>query len=289
MNKEEKINKILKALYKSDIKLTGEEVYEFLKFFEIPENKENSNVKENIFNKWISRFKSKDTEVTIPEHENHFCLFEHGFIKTDSIKMYIPLDYEHLYEGANQIFDFLEENNINHSSKIANIIRNDNLVVRLNNEQEAKKLQEFIEKNEYIKEGLIPVNPFCINKNGVGYGYDNTVSYNQCLADALAYYINNMKENNATIEDINIKTFYNSLEEVQARPDILRTFEYADEKPTSLGSLYLATELIKLSLTTNSLEDYYNFTRQAISTNKRDLSNKLVNKAIEYQEKGKGR
>ena len=98
-----------------------------------------------------------------------------------------------------------------------------------------------------------------------------------------------MKENNATIEDINIKTFYNSLEEVQARPDILRTFEYADEKPTSLGSLYLATELIKLSLTTNSLEDYYNFTRQAISTNKRDLSNKLVNKAIEYQEKGKGR
>ena len=47
----------------------------------------------------------------------------------NAIKLYIPMDFEHIKEGANQLFDFICDINVEHQSKIAASIRNDNKLI----------------------------------------------------------------------------------------------------------------------------------------------------------------
>ncbi len=54
------------------------------------------------------------------------------------IKLYIPLDARHIYRGVDQIFNFLSENDISHVSKVGSAIRNDDIVIRLENRKMLK-------------------------------------------------------------------------------------------------------------------------------------------------------
>ena len=88
----------------------------------------------------------------------------------NQIKIYVPLDSEHINEGVKRIFTFLAENNISHSSKVRDrTISCDNIVIRLDNVRDAKKLSEFIKCDEYIQSGLLECSPFTFNDNGISY------------------------------------------------------------------------------------------------------------------------
>ena len=106
----------------------------------------------------------------------------------EQIKMYIPLDEEHLEEGVKEIFTFLGENNISHVSKVAKKIRFDDIVVRLSNSEDAKRLNAFVNSNPYIMEGLIKPNPFAFTRNNIAYASDGSESYNSVFANYVELY-----------------------------------------------------------------------------------------------------
>ena len=110
--------------------------------------------------------------------------------------MYVPLDQAHLQKGADYIFDFISKNGIEHQSKIARMIRNDDIVIRVNTKEDAEKVMEYIHSNPYIMEGLMRVNPFLANNNGIGLAMDNNFSYNDTVCEAIAGYYNYLKRYN---------------------------------------------------------------------------------------------
>ena len=122
------------------------------------------NIRDEYFENWIYRYKNNiGIDVNYRNQSNYFLWFISGQIKGNEIKLYIPMDQVHIKEGANQLFDFISSTNIEHQSKIASIIRNDNVVLRVNSLEDAKTIIDFVNSNHYIREGMIKVNPFLPN------------------------------------------------------------------------------------------------------------------------------
>lgn len=159
-------------------------------------------VRDNYYQKWIDRYanikKRNNADISVYPWPNRcFLNFSSGYTKGNEIKMYIPLDYNHLYEGANRLFDFITANKITHNSKIASFIRSDNVVVRVDELADMEKIINFVNNDVYIQEGMINVNPFLANYNGIGLAMDNTYSYNSETARMIFYFLNKvLHENN---------------------------------------------------------------------------------------------
>lgn len=157
----------------------------------------------------MDRYES-NTNINVFQIENrkHFLWFANGNLSGNEVKLYIPLDAQHLQEGANQIFDFISKTSIQHQSKIADKIRNDNIVIRVNNLNDAQTIINFVNSNNYLREGLIKVNPFLSNCNGVGITMDNSYSFNSTLCNIICNFVFHLKQQNAlnllTIENLNI-------------------------------------------------------------------------------------
>lgn len=166
----------------------------------------------NFFSYWISRFENKtNIKCFVDENWKYFCQFKNSSqMEKEYIKMYIPLDCEHLYEGANKIFDFLADNNIKHLSKIGKHIRFDNVVVRLTNKEDALKLAEFIKNDNFIQEGLNEPNPFAFSKDNIAYACDGKISYNTTVAACINIYIASRKLENK-LNVVGYSDFYNFL------------------------------------------------------------------------------
>ena len=170
-------------------------------------NNFNNRIDDN-FNYWKQRYyENKNISVFETERLRGFCLFTNGEMKGNEVKLYIPLKKEFVKEGTNQLFDFISSTNIEHQSKIATIVRNDNVVVRVNNLEDAKVIIDYVTSNEYIREGMLQVNPFLPSCNGVGITMDNNFSFNSELSKAIAGFIEYLKANNslhlATVENFN--------------------------------------------------------------------------------------
>ena len=122
-------------------------------------------------------------------------------------KLYIPLDKEHIRNGADLIFDYIKQNNIEHLSKIGADIRFDDIVIRLTNKKDVEKVINFVGSNEYLKEGLIKPNPFLYSKNNVAVACDGDLSFNNIISSLISNYINEKKLNN-NLKEISVYDFY---------------------------------------------------------------------------------
>lgn len=187
-------------------------VYHYLTRLGVSDYDQNLTINESIFPNWTKRFaKTENISCFVSKTWQYFCQFvNHCNPSNDNIKVYIPLDSAHIYEGANMIFDFLAKNNIRHDSKIGKHIRFDDIVVRLDTVESAEELLNFINGNSYIKEGLIAPNPFAYSKDGIALACDGMLSYNETVANIISLYIENAKKTN-TLDKIGIQNFYNFL------------------------------------------------------------------------------
>lgn len=174
--------------------------------------------KDGFFDRWISRFSnSYNTNVFVADNWNYFCQFKSGDVINNNdgefIKIYVPLDYSHLEEGVNRIFDFMDYNGIKHASKVGSDIRFDDLVIRVTTKEEADAILDFIKNDSYIQEGLLPANPFAFNKNGVALACDGMTSYNSVLSVFLEQFINQNDASSLTSENFYnyLYNFYNSI------------------------------------------------------------------------------
>lgn len=165
------------------------------------------------FDGWINRFRNNHyINVFVDPNKNYFCHFiSSGYnmdIHCKEIKLYIPIDREHIYDGANQLFDFLIGEKIQHMSKIGKHIRFDDIVVRVNNQEDADKIINFANNNLYLREGSLPLNPFIVHDGIVSITWDGNLSYNSVLSNWISEYINFEKENN-NLDNVSYSRFYN--------------------------------------------------------------------------------
>ena len=212
---------------------------------------------------WIQRFEnSKNMKVFVNESWKYFCQFKSKKqnMEIDKIiKIYIPLDKEHIYRGANEIFEFLSDNNIVHQSKIGSETRFDDIVVRVNDIYSAETLRNFINNNKYIQEGLMEKNPFCIGDDKLAVTWDGTISYNQVVAEYISDYINS---NN---KDVSYQSFYEYIikkyNEVYINGKNINDFMQSRKYVNSVEDLanhQIATEVLINTLRTKSnLESFY--------------------------------
>ena len=159
---------------------------------------------EFLFDKWINRFdnfqnKSEKLDVFVDPDWSYFIQFtsKQNYVKMmhlrkQFIKLYIPIDFQHLFEGVNQLFDFIKEQDIKHLSKVSKKIRSDNVIVRLGSDdlEGAKKIIDFVNSNPYFKDGLNKSNPFIPTINGIGFMNETGISYNSEMARLLSKFIN---------------------------------------------------------------------------------------------------
>lgn len=194
-------------------------VYTELIGFNLGHNQEKFKNVSNMFNKWINRNNVNERLRTfIDKRFPYFCQFVNRGAKPinkDAIKLYIPLDEEHLYEGVNRLFTFITNMGIEHNSKVGSEIRNDNVVIRVSNIKDAETIINYVKNDKYINEGLLNVNPFTINLNGVGIAMDGMRSYNIELSKSIANFTKILSEKDR-LEDLNVDTFNEYLNSVKS-------------------------------------------------------------------------
>lgn len=299
MTKEQRINEFLESMmYVKTLKkknkddLTYNNIYSALIKFNVNPTERIINLDEaGYFQKWINDFANRENiDVFVANDWQYFCQFvnvkDSSFYHTDSIKMYIPLDVKHIGYGAEMIFDFLEKNNIEHSSKIGREIRFDNIVVRMKSQEDAEKLANFINSQQYLQEGLIEANPFAVEKNKIAYAADKKLSYNSTLCKLIKLYIDKSYNENTKpnyqnfqlfikdwhhdmfkdMQNININKFnadtYEHISQNYNDPEVQLMNPLADVEEEKIINYMRVAELIYKSLdpnfTYNDYIDYYN-------------------------------
>ena len=171
--------------------------------------------KDSAFCHWIDYYKENENiDVFRTENWPYFCQFisknKEAKFSNEHIKIYIPLDSQHIEEGAKLIFNFLTNHNISHVSKIGKQIRFDDIVVRLIKEEDAKALLDFVKNNDYIQEGLIKANPFAFQQDGIAMACDGHESYNYTVAQLIDLYLNSRKRNNS-LDKVSYQDYYHYL------------------------------------------------------------------------------
>ena len=212
------------------INLTENIVFNKIIKLGVNENDKNVNLSNNnfgqksTFEKWIEYYyNNPNIKVFNSPDWKYFCQFISNYNlanATNHIKVYIPLDYEHIELGAKLIFDFLSNNNIPHHSKIGREIRFDDIVIRLINPTDAEKLINFVTSNQYLSKGLISPNPFAFQKDGIALACDGYLSYNSTISELITNYINYMKNYNK-LDEINITSFYNYIIHIYNNNDLI--------------------------------------------------------------------
>lgn len=213
MSRIDRINEFLillrdLALQNPHFLTTKNEFYSLLVYKDII----NRHANEKFFENWINRYKNNPKiNVFVSPSFKYFCQFLSNDDKArqvpDHIKVYVPLDPEHIEQGSNMIFDFLTQNNISHLSKIGKDTRIDDIVIRLANKEGAIKLINFVSSNNYIQEGLLKSNPFTLNVNNLAIACDGKISYNETIAILLQLYITNKRQENS-LNEVNVNDFY---------------------------------------------------------------------------------
>ena len=83
----------------------------------------------------LKKYFNKRKRLSVEQYEDwkHFLCFDSNpSLNSDKfLKLYIPIDSNHLEESSKKIFDFIERLGVRHISKIARVMRSDNVVVRL--------------------------------------------------------------------------------------------------------------------------------------------------------------
>lgn len=220
-NKYEQIDKFLKiwrdvALENPNIDFldtnTSDIIYSYLFKQNVKKNDQTIDISNTCFSTWIDNFKNiSNIDCFVSPNWPYFCQFKNlKSFNGDYLKVYIPLDGDHIKEGINIIFNFLAKNNISHASKVSKEIRFDDVVIRLISEQDVDKLLNFVKQNSYIQSGLIPPNPFAYNKDGIALACDGALSYNSTVSRFISLYINN-KKIKQDLDNVGVSDFYNFL------------------------------------------------------------------------------
>lgn len=157
----------------------------------------------------------------------YFFRFNHGIINnTNAINLYVPLNSLDISKNLYTLLNFLRENKINYRAIVTSTIRNDNVVIKVDNSEAANKLIAFINSSQFRKNMLDP-SPMLANVKGVGVCENNYFSYNYKMCEILAEILNNgltlnsssfleiLNSKIASTSDVNLKNLYLNAKKIQ--------------------------------------------------------------------------
>lgn len=152
---------------------------------------------EPLFNILIERFKKRPgIKVFKTSSRGYYCQATNGSFNSAKIKLYIPLKAKNLDENVTKLLEFIRINNINHRTKIAKETRCDNVIIRVENIENANKIINYINQTPELKTALDQNAPLIPVILGIGVTKDSIYSYNMVLSSLIAQIIN--KKNNIT-------------------------------------------------------------------------------------------
>lgn len=203
-------------------------VYSMLENYKIKDSdlKKNETIHPlHYYDDWYSSLGNKN-HLKVYNWRNYWSGFDNNRPQYGFTKIYLSLDGEHLCEGVKQLFSYLEQENISHTSKSTSHVRADNVIIRIGSEdnEALKKIYNFIKNNKYIQEGANQINPFLPNIGKIGVMIDDGRSYNMELATLIAKYVNQYTID-SNIDFSNFTKFVS--EEKKYDSVFLETFNYA--------------------------------------------------------------
>ena len=146
----------------------------------------------NVFDRLLTYFKGRRNLLCFRDPKwSYFLQFTNKdelLHEGDAIKIYIPQKSAYVERSVRALFDFLDNANIAHYSKLARTERFDDITVRVTNRVDAKKVLDFVSGNKQIQSGLIAPNPFAFQENNIALACDRDNSYNSTMANLLCAY-----------------------------------------------------------------------------------------------------
>lgn len=192
-------------------------IYTLLEDYGVPEYDRQKDVS-SMFPVWINNFKSNtNIDVFVSPSWKYFCQFTNETADKqigdicDPVKIYIPLDSNHLEEGVNKIFNFCSSNNIIHHSKVAKKIRSDNVVLRVSSLEDADKIIQFVANDPFFHSNQLKANPFAYHIGFMGLATDGNYSYNSQLANLIEKYMLD-KQISGDLDKVSIEDFNQFIE-----------------------------------------------------------------------------
>lgn len=245
-------------------------IYKHLATYGIPSEEKTKKLSE-YFEKFQEENKDNPKmEVFVAEYWKYFCQFKSKqyaeVINKNPIKLYIPLKKENIEYSIKKIFEFINENDIAHVSKLATDVRVDDLVVRVGNKEDAEKIINYINNNKEITENMYNPNPFCINEGNVGLAMDRRLSYNDIVSRYVYYYLKEEVNNKNIASYDGFKQFVTkNLAQLKSKENLAEQIkkytqtEHLENLPLFLQNFEEITVLILKNLEGQSKEELYEY------------------------------
>lgn len=188
------------------------------------------------------------------------------------VKMYVGVDKKHYCESVKMIFDFLAYYKIRHQSIVRSKTRNDNIVIRVFNQEDAKKIENYVMDNPYIINGTYKSNPFVYNNGIIGYAWDGNLSYNMTVSKYISGYINYMKASNK-LDMVGYASFINYIKTIIVNiedPYLTQkyAFEFDNNDVCYMSDFVMISKMLYRALAYgNKVENFYSNYDKLISGN----------------------
>ncbi len=162
------------------------------------------NVQQSLARKFGSKF-SSGGYFWFYENRKNFGDTDYYNKLYNAIKLYISVDAENLYDVTTKIIEYIQKENILTQTKVAKNMRNDVLVVRVSNGEEAKKVIDFVNSLNY-KSNIKP-NPFALSNDKASVTRDGSLSYNGTVCNMITNYLRDCRFRNK-MDSANIDGLY---------------------------------------------------------------------------------
>ena len=278
MTKQDERNLFLKYLadvylQNPNLPINKATIYGELKTFNVVGNTRTLISKENLAPVQVAlnnKYKNNENAVSFTFNNGYFWAIENRNNKDDktfydemenSIKLYIAVEPENLYQISSALFDFMFKENITMQSKVSKEMRSDVLVCRISKKEDVNKINKFLNEELNYKSSIKP-NPFILSDRNMSLALDGHLSYNMVLATFIELYLEVKREKNEldNVNDIELGLFIDeTIKNINNNKDLLDRFKVNDSQKF--------VDLIRIS---NILKDNIN-------------NNLSINKLYKYQ------
>lgn len=203
-SREIEINEFLKyfaRLYEQNhnLPIESDTIYSHLANYGLTQEEINDKDIRFNFDKWIEFFRNKSNiNVFHTDMQTRFLQFRNAKnLSAKCVKLYVSLPKDKIFGGVNKIFSFVAGNNMSTHSKVADRIRSDSIVIRLNEAADALKVIDYINNDNELSYSCKKTNPFLFRQGNVGIAYDDMLSYNSTVALMLEQYFKECRKKRA--------------------------------------------------------------------------------------------
>lgn len=193
-----------------NLKITKGTIYHQLMIYNLSDSELRDNSLLDVFDNLKAYFAHSRIDVFVSPLQKRFLQMQNvnaTSVSEKFIKIYMSFPKKSMEQCVKIIFDYIKENNIYSYSKIADEIRSDSVVLRLNCKEDALSVMNFVNSNSFLRNNAKLTNPFLLRYGICGVSYDDEMSYNSTISELMRdYFINLWKNNN--LQGASLQNFY---------------------------------------------------------------------------------